>query len=117
MGRDQRDDDDGRTVADMSGVSGPGLFGGLFGRRLKDVRSSGRKKPSPDAGDQERPDIFVSESAQTEKSPSALDQPMTPEERRMYMLGAIKAAVLIGLVYIVGIGGFVLLLLFVWDIL
>ena len=38
---------------------------------------------------------------------------MTPEERRWYVLGAMKAGLLIGLAYIVGLG--LVVLLFLWG--
>lgn len=90
-GRDRmHEDDDGRTIADMSDVSRPGFWG-----RPKAARPALRQE-----------------------EPSSADEPwrepepiMTPEERRWYILGALKAAMLIGLAFIVGIGLVVLLFL------
>lgn len=40
---------------------------------------------------------------------------MTKEERRWYVLGALKAALLIGLVFIVGLGLAILLMIWFWG--
>ena len=39
---------------------------------------------------------------------------LTPEERRMTVLAAVKAALLIGLVFIAGIGAVILLMVLFW---
>jgi hypothetical protein len=85
------DDDDGRSLADMSGVEGPSLF---LPRR--------RKKP-------------------TEPQPEASnDRPweetgLTRQQRRWYVLGALKASLLIALAFIVGLGAVILLMLMFWT--
>ena len=86
MARKKRvyEDDDGRTVADMSGVERPNLL--LF--RLP----PDRKKPEEHAagGDgEDRP------GEKTE---------LTREERRAVMLGAVRAAALIAVTFIVIFG-------------
>lgn len=89
------DDDDGRTIADMSGVSRPSMFG---------VRSPAGKKPQSD-----------------QKLPESSDRPweeqdqLSPEERRMYIFGALRAALLIALVFIVGLGLAIALMLWIWS--
>ncbi len=99
MGR-RCEDDDGHTIADMSGVTRPKLFGRLPERRVEGTgETPGPENKGPSGG------------------PSALDQPMTRAERRMYMWGAMKAGLLIALAYIAGIGAFILLLLFIGDVL
>ena len=91
MARKRYDDDDGRTIADMSGVSAPSLFGHLPKRKA--------------APEQELPDI-----------PSA-EPEISKEERRWYIRGALKAALLIGFAFIAGLTLVVLLLMAIWGIL
>lgn len=50
-----------------------------------------------------------------EERPWEQPELMTPQERRMYVLGALKAALLIGLAFIVGLGLVVLFLLQIWT--
>ena len=85
------EDDDGSTIADMSGLSRPGLSGGF------------RKPQRPAAPQPEEP--------QRDEPWREAEPLMTPEERRWYVLGAMKAALLIGLAFIVGLGLVVLLFL------
>lgn len=94
MARKTYDDDDGRTIADMSGVSSPRLFGDL-----SSFRQRGREPEEP-----------------KQKNPYQ-DDSLTPKERRLYILGALKAALLIGFVYIAGLAAVVGLLLLIWSIL
>lgn len=88
--------DDGRTVADMSDVQ-RGMF--LGGWRPAGHGLVPENKPEEDA--QSRP-----------RRPWE-DDSLTKEERRMYVLGAMKAALLIGMVYLVG-GGVLIALLLAW---
>lgn len=92
------DDDDGRTIADMSGLSGPQpmfLPGRPVGKRPQE--------PRQEAADQEdRP---------WEKERDL----MSKEDRRMYILGALKAALLIALAFIVGLGACIALLIWLWS--
>ena len=85
------EDDDGRTIADMSGLSRPGMLGGF------------RKA--------QRPAVPQPEEPQRDEPWREAEPLMTPEERRWYVLGAMKAALLIGLAFIVGLGRVVLLFL------
>lgn len=91
MARKQYDDDDGRTIADMSGVSAPSLFGHLPKRKA--------------APEQELPDV------------PSMESEISKEERRWYILGAMKAALLIGFAFIAGLGLVILLLMAIWGIL
>lgn len=88
--RDKRryDDDDGRTIVDMSGVSAPNMFS---------VRSVPEKKKTqaPEKQKQNRPWEEFSYS---------------PKERLMIVMGTLKATLLIGGAFIGGIGLFVLLI-------
>ncbi len=86
------DDDDGRTIADMSGVSGGSLH--WFGRLPHSA-----KKNSHTAGEPE------------DKTPSG---EFETKERWSAALGALSAALLIGLVFIVLLGLLVLLMVLVW---
>ncbi|MCD8144177.1 MAG: hypothetical protein LUD79_02360 [Oscillospiraceae bacterium] len=87
-------DDDGRIIADMSGVSRPGMFGHL--------PSSLRKQAdAPSEGSSSRPE--------------GEEAPIPKEERKWYILGALKGALLIGLVYLVVIVLVILLMLLAWG--
>lgn len=89
--RREYEDDDGRTIADMSGVSRPSLIGHL-------------PRPHRTSGEAEG------------HRPTALPEDEIPAKNRMwYMLGALKAALLIALAFIVGLGLLVLLLLLIWG--
>ena len=87
------DDDDGRTIVDMSGVERPSMFGHM--------PRYGRKNP-----------VF---SAPEEKKPRRPweQEGFNRSERKAAVRGALSAALLIGLAYIVGLGLLVLLLLYV----
>ncbi len=83
--RKERPEDD-LVVADMSNVAGSGM-GSLFKGR----------SPRRDAGGPQ---------------PASSQEIMTPQERRWYILGTLKAALLIGSAYAVGIG--LVVLIFLW---
>lgn len=83
------DDDDGRTIADMSDVTGPSMF--------LPRRSGRRQEPE----------------AQT--ASSGTQQDWDPKDRRLYIFGALLAALLIALVYAVGFGLIIGLLLLIWK--
>ena len=83
------DDDDGRTIADMSGVGAPAsMFGGI-----------GKKKSRQEEGEEEKQPL--------------LD--ITRQERRMYIFGALGAALLIAGAFIVGLGLAILLMVLLWN--
>ncbi|MBR2879113.1 MAG: hypothetical protein IKC02_00405 [Oscillospiraceae bacterium] len=84
------EDDDGRTIVDMSGVERPSMFGHLP-KRENPVFSKPKEKP-------ERP---------------WEDSGYNRSERRSAVLGALSASLLIGLAYIVGLGALVAFLLYV----
>ena len=87
--RKEYDDDDGRTIADMSWVGAPApMFGGL-----------GKKKTGHD-------------EPETEQTPPT---DLTRKERRMYIFGALGAALLIAGAFIVGLGLAILLMLLIWN--
>lgn len=90
------EDDDGRTIADMGGVTRPGMFGHLPGG-LEERRAD--------------------HESETEDFFSAEEKDLLPkEQRRWYILGAMKGALLIGLVYIVGMCLVILLMLLAWGV-
>ena len=87
MAKKVYDDDDGRTIADMSGLEFPGAFS------FRGVRP---KKPEPEReGDQ---------SGTADRPWEAQKDQFSKSERRMAILGALKAAMLIGAAYIIGLG-------------
>ena len=92
MAKKQYEDDDGRSFADMSQIERPNFFslGHMPERRERD---------------NERP--------QKTQAPSAGDE-MTKQERRWYVLGTLKASLLIGLAYVVGLGLLILLMVSFW---
>lgn len=86
MKNNKKDDyiDDGHSIVDMSNVERPNLF------TFKNPYLENRK------------DIKVSSNSNSE--------PYTKEQTRWAILGALKASLLIGLAYAVGIGLFILIL-------
>ncbi len=96
MARKDEFEDDGRTVADMSGIERPRLF--IPRLPKSESRPPQDTQPEPD----ERP---------WEKDRDALNR----DEKRWYVLGALKAALLIGLAFIVGLGLLIAVLLGVWN--
>ncbi|MBD5133300.1 MAG: hypothetical protein HDT38_02335 [Clostridiales bacterium] len=88
MAKKVYDDDDGHTIADMSGIQRQPLF---LPRLPARRRPGAPAQPEPE---RDRPH-------------EQLD--LTPEERRWYILGALKACLLIALAFIAGLGLIVLL--------
>lgn len=86
------EDDDGRVIADMSGVSRPNLFhlGG----------------PAPKPTQPIQPEVEQSQEDRPWESTE-----MSREDRRAYIWASLKAGLLIGLVYLVGLGLLTALLL------
>lgn len=87
------DDDDGRTVADMSGLDRQLPFGMGY------VRTDKIKK----------------RDTEDNKDTPEWESSFTPDERRIYVFAALKAALLIGAVFIVCIGALIALLLLIWS--
>ena len=81
------DDDDGRTIADMSGVSNPNAIV---------YRGSGKKHRRNSEGEEPT-------------------QPFTTEERRMYVFAALRASLLIAAVFIIGLGAAILAMILLWT--
>ena len=88
--RREYEDDDGYTVADMSGISRPPIF------------IPRREKPQG----QEKKENFLFEKS---------EEPFTREERRIYAFAALKASLLIASAFILGLGVVILVLVLVWS--
>ena len=84
------EDDDGRTIADMSDLSRPSAF-----------LPRGEKPQG-----QNREDSFLFEKKEA---------PFTPEERRMYVFAALKASLLIAAAFIAGLGAVILVMVLAWG--
>lgn len=78
-------EDDGRTIVDMSQVERPNLFS---------IRSLGN-----DSIDQKQT-----------SDRSSYQEPLTKEQTRWAILGTLKASLLIGLAYVVGLGLLILIM-------
>ena len=94
MARKERiyEDDDGRTIADMSGVTRRNLFSlRIPSQERKERESAPVPQPNPD-----RP--WENKNA------------MSREDRRSYILGALGASLLIGMTYAVVLGLAILLI-------
>lgn len=82
-------EDDGHVIADMSGIERPRLWIPRLPRE-----QSGLPEQTED-------------KQQWESS-------FTPDERRMAVLGALKAALFIALVFIIGLGAAIELMVLIW---
>ena len=98
MACSRREDDDGRVVADMSGIEGPRL---LLPRMPGKRRDLSLPPPAEEEEQEARP---------WEKDRDAL----SPKDRRLYVFAALKAALLIGAVFLICFGLFIALLLWLW---
>ena len=101
--RKEWNDDDGRIIADMSGIERPRFIV----PRIRDRKSSAER--SSVSSQRESEEQNVKERYWENESE------FTPQERRMYVLGALKAALLIALAFIVGLGAAVWLMLLAWT--
>ncbi|MCH5316838.1 MAG: hypothetical protein J1E05_02570 [Eubacterium sp.] len=94
------DDDDGRTIASMSDVGRQNLF-------------IPRAKPNRE---ERKPSIPETEFEQSKKDrPWEQSEQFTKQERRWYAFGALKAALLIAMAFIVGLGLAILIMLLLWS--
>ena len=87
------DDDDGRVIADMTGIDDRPVVSRWLG--LPD----GERKRS------ERPRVSPPGQAQSE---------MDPEERRFFIFGAMKASLMIGMVYVIIFAVVIGILVIIW---
>ena len=99
------EEDDGRVVADMSGLEDHSLAGEWFGRRFFNYRKKDRTPAEQE--NMRRPD---------EDQPDALPPrtDMTPTQKRAAIFGTLKASLLVGMVYVVAFAIFIALLLLFW---
>ena len=90
--RKKFDDDDGRTIADMSRLSHSSVF------RVRVQQDAAAQKSAQDAQEirQDRP---------------WEDHSMSTQERRWFILGALKAALLIAGAFILGLGAVIAVIL------
>ena len=103
--------DDNRTVADMSNVEGGFgrlLFGALGDRKQRRAKKDADEDPDGelirDPGErvpEEKPAYYVGEQ-------------MTPEDRRLYIFGAMGAAFAIGMVFLAAAFIVILIMVLVW---
>lgn len=106
MRKDRDFEDDGRTVADMSDVDSQSVLSGLLTFR----RPPGSRREL--TADSSHPGED-GESGMHKQDPQ--QQYISPEERRMWIFGSIRAALLIGLVYIGVLGGVIALMVLLWN--
>ena len=90
----QYDDDDGRTIADMSDVSRPSFASGWISRRGEENLRKNRIDP------QKR---------------SSVPEELDPREQRAAVLGALGAALLIGLLFLGAFAAAIALMLAAWG--
>lgn len=94
------EEDDGRTIADMSGVSRQPLFLPRLPEQFGRGQATARREDAP------------GQPGQAQKAPWVEEERFSPEEQRWAVLGALKAALLIGAAFVAGLG--LVVLLFVW---
>lgn len=91
------EDDDGRTIADMSDIGRqPSLLASLRGARAEKPQPPREDKPAQDR-------------------PWESQEKLSPELQRAAMWGALKAALLIGAVYVAAAAVIILLMQLVWT--
>ena len=103
--------DDGRTIADMSGIERPGLLM----PRAKNRESSAEQGSTSFTEQEPYPEHRETNEQAVQERPWENESEFTPRERRMYVLGALKAALLIALAFIVGLGAAVWIMIQVWT--
>lgn len=112
-GRRHEDDfeDDGRVIADMSGVERPSLFGVRAPERSGGGCDGGGSFGGARYGDAAgRDDVARRDTARREP-----EVKLTPKERLWMILGALRAGLTISVVYIVVIGVILLVLIGIWS--
>lgn len=109
--RKEWDDDDGRIIADMSGIERPGFIV----PKIRDRKSSAERGRSTFVEQESDSIQRESEEQNVKERYWENESEFTPQERRMYALGALKAALLIAFAFIAGLGAAVWLMLLVWT--
>ena len=93
------DDDDGRTIASMSDVGRQNLF--IPRKPIHDERKSNTSESEYERSKKDRP--------------WEQDEQFSKQERRWYVFGALKAALLIAMAFIVGLGLAILAMILFWS--
>ncbi|MCD8381792.1 MAG: hypothetical protein LUC30_02570 [Clostridiales bacterium] len=89
-------EDDGRTIADMSGVTRPSMFGHMPAAMQHEDRTRQSEAPG-------------------KEQPPWEEQPATLREQLACALGAMGAALCIGLIYVAVLGLIILLMVICWT--
>lgn len=117
--RKKWDDDDGRTIADMSDIERPAFIVPRIRSRKSSAKGDRTIYTQHGGADSVRREPYP---VQQEPGEQALQErywenesEFTPKERRMYVLGALKAALLIALAFIIGLGAAVWLMIQAWT--
>lgn len=105
-------EDDGRVIADMSGVERPSLFGVRAPERSGGGRDGDGRFGGPRYGDAASGHDEVARRDTARREP---DVKLTPKERLWMILGALRAGLTISVVYIVVIGVILLALIGIWS--
>lgn len=93
------DDDDGRTIADMSGVGRDNLIIPRLPPSKEERLKEGRERSDADTGREDsRPDIELNS-----------------DERKSYIFGAMSAGLLIALIFIAAFALLIVILLLIWK--
>ena len=93
------DDDDGRTIASMSDVGRQNLF-----------------IPRKPIREERKPAVPESETGESKNDrPWEQSEQFSKQERRWYALGALKAALLIAMAFIIGLGLAILIMILLWS--
>lgn len=110
MGRSKKqyDGDDGRTIADMGQISPTPMFIPRRPESASDKNGRAGGDPSYGASDRREQERMRQERPWEDNS-------LTAKERLMYVLGAMKATMLIALAYLAGLAAIVWLLLKLWS--
>ena len=104
MGRQREyDDDDGRTIVDMSGVEAPSMLGFRAPDRMQEKHKKRNRRPEK-----------TPESSCNEELYPWANNPFTPKERLRYTLVALKAALLIGGIFLAAGALLIWFLTLVW---
>lgn len=92
------DDDDGRTIASMSDVGRQNLF-----------------IPRKPIHDERKQNVPETEERSKKDRPWEQGEQFTKQERRWYVFGALRAALLIAMAFIVGLGLAILAMILLWS--
>lgn len=103
-------EDDGRTVADMSGVERPALFGRMHRKVFRSRSGNGRTGA-------DRPDPLQGEENGEKKTAKRYDHTssqLEPEEYFAAVFGAVSAALLVGLVFLGAAAALIAAMFYFW---